>query len=267
MYRALLVDDETPDLEGLKTLVPWEEYGLEAAWATTSPVEALAVLERESVDLLVSDIRMPRMSGLDLFSRGKEFLPDLMAVFISGYADFSYAKRALEESATAYILKPVDDSELSAVLRQVVRKLEALRAETPSEIGLGEGQSPVALGDSPRDDAGSGAGRDRLIVRDVKRVLEEELERGVSLKELAARFGVTPNHLGHVFHEVTGDYFSDYLNRRRMEQAKIFLKDPQLKIYEVAYRLGYKTISHFNRVFKDRYGVTPGEFRDALPQK
>lgn len=256
IYRVLLVDDETPDLEGLRDLVPWEKFRLVAAWATTSSTEAMEIIEREPVDILVSDIRMPRLSGLDLYARGKEFRPYLSAVFISGYADFAYAKRALEESAAAYILKPVDDAELSAALKQIVYKLDRVdrRPNTFSS------EEPVA-----NYEITGVRSRDRLIARDIKRVIDEELEKGISLKELAARFGVTPNHLGHVFHEATGDFFSDYLTRRRLEKAKILLKDSQLKIYEVADRLGYKTISHFNRVFKERYGLTPREYRDELP--
>jgi two-component system, response regulator YesN len=254
MYRALLVDDETPDLEGLKTLVDWKSFDIEAAWATTSPIEALAIIEREAVDLLVSDVRMPRMTGLDLYARGKEHLPDLAAVFISGHADFSYAKRAIDESAVAYILKPVDDAELAAALRHVVQRLGriARRTELPIE------KEQVAKGEHTRD---------RLVIRELKRAVEEDLEKGISLKELAARFGMTPNHLGFVFRESESEFFSDYLTRRRLDRARILLKDPQLKVYEVAYRLGYRNTSHFNRIFKEHYGVTPGEFRDALPSE
>ncbi len=253
MYQVLLVDDEAPDLEGLQTLVPWESFGMQAQWASNSAAKALEIIQREAVDLLVSDIRMPGMSGLDLFSRGKEYKPDLLAVFISGHADFSYAKRAIRENAAAYILKPVDDAELSEILKSVVLKLDKLSAKN-GVLSTEDGEAKPA----------EARGHERLIIRDVKRAVEEELEQGVSLKELAARFGVTPNHLGFVFHQETGKFFSDYLTLHRLERAKVMLKDSQLKIYEVADKLGYKNISHFNRVFKDRYGLTPREYRDAL---
>jgi len=251
MYRVLLVDDDGPDLEGLRDLVPWKSFGMEASWATNSPIEALSIIQREPVDILVSDIRMPGMSGLDLYSRGKEYRPYLAAVFVSGHADFSYAKRALRESAAAYILKPVDDAELADTLKHLVQKLER------GGHNAGGGNQGIERLEF--------SGKERLIIRDVKRAIEEELENGISLKELAARFGVTPNHLGYVFHIETGEFFSDYLTQHRLLRAKVMLKDSQLKIYEVADKLGYKNISHFNKVFKERFGVTPREYRDAQP--
>ncbi len=247
-FKVLLVDDELTELEGLRLLVPWSDFGLELVWSTDSPTHALQILREEPVDVLVSDIRMPGMSGIDVFSHGKEFRPDLIALFISGHADFSYAKRAIEESAAAYILKPVDDMELATALKAVVARLERLGPRKNEQA-------------SPQPNA-----QERLIVRDVKRAIDESMDgTGTSLKELAWHFGVTPNHLGFVFHLTTGEFFTDYLTQRRLERAKILLKDPQLKIYEVANRLGYKNISHFNRIFREKVGMTPREYRDNRP--
>lgn len=240
------MDDEYPELEGLQYTIQWKALGFDLRLATTSPSEAMDLLMREKIDVMVSDISMPVMSGLDLFSRAKEFNPQIRAVFISGHAEFSYAKRALEENAFAYILKPVDDDELNQKLMQLKRELD--------EIG---GADPDASRINPNPDEG-------LLVRDIKRIIEEEIEQGIYLKELAIRLGFTANHLGFVFLQETGEHFSAYLTRKRLEQSKVLLKNPSLKIYEVADRLGYKTISHFNRVFKRKFGITPGEYRDSF---
>ncbi|MBN2659309.1 MAG: response regulator [Spirochaetales bacterium] len=249
MYTLLLVDDEYPELEGLQYTVDWKGLGFDLQMATTSATEAMDFLTRQKVAVMVSDISMPVMSGLELFSRAKEFNPSIKALFISGHAEFSYAKRALEENAYGYILKPVDDDELIQKLKQLKRELDE---------NLGDLAS-IPSEDKKHDES--------LLIRDIKRIVEEEIEQGVYLKELAVRLGFTANHIGHVFFQETGEHFSTYLTRKRLDKSKILLKNPSLKIYEVADRLGYKTISHFNRVFKRKFGITPGEYRDSFLKK
>ncbi len=128
MYNVLLVDDEALGLEGLIKLVPWEDLGLQVIGAVYSGFEALKVIEGHHVDLLVSDIKMPIMSGLTLFDEAKKKLPCLKSVFISGYQDFEYAQEAIRMKASGYVLKPVDDGELIEVIQNVVRQIEEERA-------------------------------------------------------------------------------------------------------------------------------------------
>jgi two-component system response regulator YesN len=133
MYRVLLADDEQLDLEGLRQFVPWEQLEMEVAAAVNSGFAALEVLGREPIDVLVTDIKMPNMSGLELARKALERWPKLKIVFVSGHADFQYAKQAIAMNACSYVLKPVDDDEMMQALRTVRDNLREERLRTDLE--------------------------------------------------------------------------------------------------------------------------------------
>ncbi|MNI70387.1 HTH-type transcriptional regulator YesS [compost metagenome] len=107
-------------------------------------------------------------------------------------------------------------------------------------------------------------GKKRKLVEEIEAYIEEHLEHNVMLRDAANHFSFSPNHLGQIFFEETGIYFSDYVSLRRLERAKQLLGDPKLKVYEAANKAGYKNLSHFSKQFKDHYGVSPGDYRRHL---
>ncbi|MCR5195577.1 MAG: response regulator [Pseudobutyrivibrio sp.] len=119
MLKVLLVDDEPFILQGLKKLINWEDEGWQV-YTTTNGQEALDFLKEETVDLIIADIKMPVMSGLELLKAiHKEKLSDAYFVILSGYAEFSYAQEALRYDCTDYILKPVESDQLKEILVKV----------------------------------------------------------------------------------------------------------------------------------------------------
>lgn len=124
MYKVLLADDEMLDLEGMKQFIPWSKLGLKVVDAVSNGFAACEVIEHQPVDILVTDINMPNMSGLELARKAMEKKPDIRIVFVSGYQDFHYVKQALSMKACSYVLKPVDDDELIASLQTIRQELE-----------------------------------------------------------------------------------------------------------------------------------------------
>lgn len=121
MLKVLLVDDEPFIIQGLKVIIDWENEGFEIAGMVSNGKEALQFLENENVDLVIADIRMPEMTGLELLETlRKEKKSDVYFVILSGYADFSYAQQAMQNDCTDYILKPVDKEMLLKVLNKVL---------------------------------------------------------------------------------------------------------------------------------------------------
>ena len=120
MLKVMLVDDEPFTLQGLQVLIDWESAGFEIAAVCSNGKEALNFLSGNQVDLIISDIRMPEMNGLELLEAvKKEKLSDAKFVFLTGYDDFSYTQRAIRSGCLDYILKPVIEEELISVLRKV----------------------------------------------------------------------------------------------------------------------------------------------------
>ena len=121
MLKVLLVDDEPFILQGLKLLVDWEKEGFRVAGTAANGMEALAFLKKEKVDLVIADIKMPRMTGLELLEHiRKEKISDAYFVILSGYAEFSFAQQAIQNDCTDYLLKPVDSEILCKVLNKVL---------------------------------------------------------------------------------------------------------------------------------------------------
>ena len=121
MLKVLLVDDEPFIIQGLKVIIDWENEEFEIAGTASNGKEALQFLENENVDLVIADIRMPEMTGLELLETlRKEKKSDVYFVILSGYADFSYAQQAMQNDCTDYILKPVDKEMLLKVLNKVL---------------------------------------------------------------------------------------------------------------------------------------------------
>jgi len=124
MIEILLVDDETYVTQSLVETIPWKELQVENVYQADSALQALAVLEEQSIDILVTDICMPVMDGLRLIEEVSKRWPHIRCVLLTGHSDFEYAKRALRLQAFDYILKPVVDAEFIA---SVANAIEALR--------------------------------------------------------------------------------------------------------------------------------------------
>lgn len=128
MLRVLLVDDEPFIVQGLMVFVDWEQEGYEIVYTAADGAEALTYLKEHKVDLVISDIKMPVMSGLELLETiRRENISDAYFIILSGYSDFSYAQQAIRYECMEYILKPVEKEELLGVLRSVAKVSEAAR--------------------------------------------------------------------------------------------------------------------------------------------
>lgn len=119
MLKVLLVDDEPFIVQGLSLLLDWEKEGCEIAATAQNGKEALAYLRSNKVDLIIADIKMPEMTGLELLETiRREQVSDAYFVILSGYSDFSYAQQAIRYSCMDYVLKPVEKDVLTEIIRK-----------------------------------------------------------------------------------------------------------------------------------------------------
>ena len=124
MYKVLLVDDEPVILEGMKSIIDWGELGLEIAGQTSGAQKAINLLDTASFDILITDIRMDKMSGIELISEIKKRNLNIKILVLSGYDDFEYLKGAFSLGIEDYLLKPVSEEELKKSLLFIVEKIE-----------------------------------------------------------------------------------------------------------------------------------------------
>lgn len=124
MYSVLLVDDELIELETMERYVPWEQEGIRIAGTARNGKEALGKLKELKPDIVVTDVRMPIMDGLEFGRRAKQIDKSVKIIYLSGHNEFQYIKSALQIEAAGYVLKPIDMEELMALLTKVKRKCE-----------------------------------------------------------------------------------------------------------------------------------------------
>jgi len=113
MYQVVLVDDEPLVVEGLKNAIDWSGFHFEIACATTEPMAALEYMKNNPVHLLLTDISMPKMSGIELIKKAKEYNSLLSVLVLSAYDTFDYVRSAMRHGAENYLLKPLNPEELS----------------------------------------------------------------------------------------------------------------------------------------------------------
>lgn len=129
--NILLVDDESYVTESLYQTIPWRELDIEEVYQAASALEAIDLLEEEDIDVVVTDVRMPVMTGLELMETITERWTHIRCILLTGYSDFEYAKQAIRLQASDYILKPVDDDEF---IRSVSFALASIKEER-KELG------------------------------------------------------------------------------------------------------------------------------------
>ena len=125
MYQLLIVDDQPDLVDDLAENLPWDTVGIGVVHRAYSAQEALDIVAAHPVDVVVTDIRMPGLSGLDLIERIRTSWSKIRCILLSGYDDFEYAKRALQHKANDYLLKPAEDAELLEAVARAVGDIEA----------------------------------------------------------------------------------------------------------------------------------------------
>lgn len=127
MYRMVIVDDDEIEREGMTNFIPWEKYGIEIVGSAWNGQEGYEVISARKPDLVITDIKMPVMNGIELIRRVREENEEVLFVVLSGYGEYEYTSQAMELGIRHYVLKPCDEKRIVAVLEQAKKELEEAR--------------------------------------------------------------------------------------------------------------------------------------------
>lgn len=134
MYKVIIVDDEPAIRNGLRVLIPWEKYQFTSVEVAANGKEALELYHAERADLMIVDIRMPELDGLQLIELIRSEDKNISFIVLSGYADFDYARKAMACQVENYILKPVNEEELEVSIHEVREKIRARKEESLLQV-------------------------------------------------------------------------------------------------------------------------------------
>ncbi len=133
-FSVLVVDDEKMPREVLKNFLPWEQLGVDRVREAEDGLEALELARQDPPDIVISDMKMPRMNGLELAGQLRSICPRCQFIFLSGYTDKEYLKGAIKLKAASYVEKPIDLEEITGVLREVTAELAAQAQPDPQLV-------------------------------------------------------------------------------------------------------------------------------------
>lgn len=232
--RILVIDDEESIRRGLARLL-----GAVNGWSVCGPfadgASALDFMRREGCDVIITDIRMPGMSGLALIEEVRRLCPGAPVIILSGYSDFRYAQQAIELGVRKYMTKPTNTRALMDALRQIEASLPP----------------PPAAGSTPN-----------LLVARAIQYMEANFQKKIGLREVADALFISPSYLSELFKRHAERNFSDYLLHLRMERAKAYLADVHYRVADVAGLVGFSDSRYFSSTFKRVYGLRPLEYRN-----
>ena len=239
MYSIMIVEDEYLVRQGIASLVNYEQFGMQVISQAENGIEAWQKFQDNPADILLTDINMPQMNGLELSKLVRDQAPKCHIVFLTGYDDFDYARTAIKLGADDYLLKPFSKDDVEEMLAKVQTKLDKERKKAQIQNLVDQGQHS-----------------------ELEEAIHERLaDSELSLKNLAFQLGFSPSYLSVLIKKELGLPFQDYLIQERMKKAKLLLLTTDFKIYEIAEQVGFEDMNYFSQRFKQVVGLTPRQFK------
>ncbi len=251
MYKLLVVDDEPIIIKGIRSFVDFEALSISEVFEASNGEMALESFKINLPDLVLADINMPKMNGLDFAIAAKAIKPEVKIAIITGYDYFDYALTALKSGIDDYVLKPVSKNDIQDTLRKLVEKLQ--NDQSNSEVS--KLVQDIIRQSTPSEDIG------------YKAKIQKELDLNISnidfsLTYLAKQLSLSTSYLSTLFKTLYGTTFQDHMLSIRIDRAKILLLSTNMKIYEIATAVGFDDPNYFSASFKKKVGCSPNQFKE-----
>lgn len=274
MYRVLLADDEQIERMALaRRLMRRFGDSLHISEATDGK-EAVELYQKEHSQIIIMDISMPELNGVEAAEQIRSMDEDCVIVFLTAYDEFSYAKRAIVIRALDYLLKPCDEEELAAVMEEAMRltdkavhnkenptgnRAEMTEAEKEAEKRREQWPwNPDA--EAPKDPETE---RMNQVAEKIRTYIRENYMNEISMQDAARQFNYSDAYFCKLFKQCFDQNFTSYLTNFRINEAKRLLKDKNISIKDAGMKVGYYDSNYFAKVFKRVTGMIPSEYREA----
>ncbi len=250
MLNVLIVDDNKNSCECLLQRLPWADMDCNLPIIAHNGLVAWKILQQEQIDFLICDVKMPKMDGTELAAMIHSNGLPVKMVFLSAYEDFSAARKALKYGVTDYILKPIDTESLTN-LENFIRGVSS-PAENTSSVYLPKTEETET----------------EYTVRRIKELVEKNFYRPeCNVSWIADSMQMSSAYVGRAFNKMMGIGLSDYIMERRIKEAVRLLDSDIASVTMIAERIGYTDANYFARVFRNKMGMSPSEYRRNKKEK
>ncbi len=250
MYKVLIIDDEVFIREGMKQIIPWKELGCEFIGEAQNGEEGVEKIVKLMPDIIISDIRMPKKSGLEMIDEIKSINKNMQVIILTGFREFEYAQQAIRLGVLRFLLKPSKIEEIKEAITSAVVNLDKLPKREVKNLLNEHTYKEI---DKPQ-----------YLVKQAIEYINQYYNQKLDLQTVADELYVSTWHLCKVIKKQTGTNFVDLLNNARIENAKRMLLESNMKIYEIAEAVGYADTAYFSKIFKKITQVTPNEYRNKM---
>ncbi len=236
MWRVIAADDELYIREVLQKLVPWQKLNCELCFVAQNGEELLEKMEECPADIVLTDIKMPVMDGLQLAKQLYETYPETQIIILSAYEDFSYAKTAIKYSVCEYVLKISILEDLQQAVEKAIHNLEKQILDCKAE------ENPS-------------------LIHQMEQFVEEHLYTNFTLDDMAEALHANRSYLSRLYKNKKGNNLFAYVMQKRIEKSKQLILQNHFKIYEIAEQVGFEDTAYFSKVFKKFTGCSPREYK------
>lgn len=239
--KILIAEDEDIIRKGVAKYLKLHTDRFGIIYEADNGQDAFDIIVKHQPDIVLLDIQMPKMDGITVMQKTAKLNQNSLFVILSGYDEFKYAQQALHYGAREYLLKPVRASDILACLNKLADKYIDTEEKTIEE---NESEESVPF------------------VKEAKEYVEEHYTENLTVKEVANIIGISSGYLSTMFNQSMGQSFVDYLNQLKINHACAYLEQNYLKVYEIAYKVGFQDEKYFTKVFKKIKGITQKEYRN-----
>lgn len=244
-FKALVAEDESLQLNSLVRMIQRTSDAFEVVAQAQTGLQALKLAEEHLPDVVITDIQMPQMSGIELIEALRDRLPGTRFIIISGYSAFEYAQKAITLRVEAYLLKPVRPEEINEALSRVHTELQLQSRSYEAVFNPSLACEPA-----------------RQVAEALKNYMNEHFEENVNLNLIASSLGYSHSHLTKLFQRYFESSPMRHLTNVRMIKARYYLKyHPELTVRQIGELVGYDDQGYFSRVFRKENGICPAEYR------
>ena len=244
MLKVLIVDDEHMVRKGIVLGMDWGAMDCIIVGEASNGEEGLAAAERYHPNLIITDVRMPKMDGLEMLKELRRRGCHARVIVLTAYSDFEYARTALQYDADDYLIKPFMNQELVNAIQRVRDK------EEQHTSAIRQDALPLIKGN-----------KSKYVLQAMNYISEHYRESNMNISVIAQHLGLSEGHLSHIFKKETSYTVVNYLTMYRMHMAMKTLRDCRHKVYEVAEMVGYRDVTYFSSQFKKYTGMTPSEYQ------
>ena len=235
MWKVFAADDEGYIREALEKLFDWGKMDCSLVAVIDNGAELIERIEREQPDIVITDIQMPEMDGMQVCKYLSEHFSDIEVIILTAYADFEYARKAISYDVCDYVLKISIVDELPRAIEKAKGRIKSATQQATTDSGT--------------------------LLDQINDYIRSNYTRRISLENIADAIHMNGSYLSRLYKNKTGSNLFDALCNYRIEVAKNYLEKTDMRAYEISEAVGFEDPGYFSKIFKKVTGYSPKDYR------